>query len=111
SLRQISGLRASLVVFSGTVTSAREVRELAWLGVTAYVNEYTAEQHIVPSLAPHLNPDGANRRRSLRAPAAMAVSYRFGNTIATAVTLNVSRGGLSLRTTSPLEMGTDVKVR
>ena len=111
SLRKINGLKASLVVFSGTVTSAREVRELAWLGVTAYVNEYTAEQHIVPSLTPHLYPDGANRRRSLRANVSMSVSYRFGNTIATAVTLNVSRGGVSLRTTSPLEIGTDLKVR
>jgi uncharacterized protein (TIGR02266 family) len=39
------------------------------------------------------------------------VAYRFGNTIAAALTLNISRGGLSIRTTSPLAVGTAVKVR
>jgi uncharacterized protein (TIGR02266 family) len=39
------------------------------------------------------------------------VSYRFGNTIAAALTLNVSNGGVAVRTTSPLEPGTTVKLR
>jgi uncharacterized protein (TIGR02266 family) len=39
------------------------------------------------------------------------VAYRFGNTIAAALTLNISRGGLAVRTTSPLAVGTAVKVR
>ena len=39
------------------------------------------------------------------------VSYRFGNTIAAALTLNISHGGLAIRTTSPLDVGTTVKVR
>jgi uncharacterized protein (TIGR02266 family) len=39
------------------------------------------------------------------------VSYRFGNTIATSLTLNVSLGGLAIRTTSPLEVGSAVRVR
>ena len=111
ALRQIAGFRAPIVVFSGTIASAHEVRELATLGVAGYVNEYTAVQHIVPSLAPHLFPDQRNRRSSPRAVAAVAVSYRFGNTIAAALTLNVSRGGLAIRTTSALDVGTAVKVR
>ena len=31
------------------------------------------------------------------------VAYRFGNTIAAALTLNISHGGLAIRTTSPLD--------
>src|SRR5688572_21736454 len=36
-LRQIEGLKAPIVVFSGTVASAGEVRELAALGVAGYI--------------------------------------------------------------------------
>ena len=110
-LRRIEGFMAPIVVFSGTIASADEVRQLSALGVTGYVNEYTAVQHIVPALAPHLFPDHNNRRSSPRVVTGISVSYRVGNTIATAVTLNISRGGLAIRTTSPLDPGTAVKVR
>jgi hypothetical protein len=36
---------------------------------------------------------------------------RFGNTIAAALTLNLSHGGIATRTTSPLESGAKIKVR
>ncbi len=39
------------------------------------------------------------------------MQYRFGNTIAAALTLNLSRGGVAIRTTSPLEAGSKVRVR
>jgi uncharacterized protein (TIGR02266 family) len=39
------------------------------------------------------------------------VQYRFGNTIAAALTLNLSRGGIAIRTTSPLPSGSAVRVR
>ena len=110
-LRGIDAFRAPIAIFSGTIASADEVRELSTLGVAGYVNEYTAVHHIVPSLAPHLFPDHYNRRSSPRAVAAVAVSYRFGNTVAAALTLNVSRGGVAVRTTSLLEVGTIIKVR
>ena len=55
-----------ILVFSGTIATADEVRELAALGVSGYVNEYSAVQHILPSLAPHLFPDNFNRRGSPR---------------------------------------------
>jgi uncharacterized protein (TIGR02266 family) len=111
TLRKIAGFRAPVVIFSGTIASAEEVRELSTLGVAGYVNEYTAAQHILPSLAPHLFPDQNNRRSSPRAVVAVSVSYRFGNTIAAALTLNVSRGGVAVRTTSALDAGTLVRVR
>lgn len=111
ALRAVTGFAAPIVVFSGTIASADEVRELSQLGVAGYVNEYSAVQHIVPALAPHLFPTQYNRRSSPRVVLGISVSYRLGNTIAAAVTLNVSRGGLAIRTTSPLDAGTTMKVR
>ena len=54
--------QAAVVIFSGTIANADEVRELAALGVAGYINEYSAVQHILPSLAPHLFPDSFSRR-------------------------------------------------
>ncbi len=68
-------------------------------------------QHIVPSLAPHLFPDNFNRRASPRVVLGIPVQYRFNNTIAAALTLNLSRGGVAIRTTSPLESGSRIRVR
>jgi len=111
SLRQTGAHQPAVVVFSGTIASALEVREMTSLGVAGYINEYTSVQHIVPSLTPHLSPDPVNRRSSPRAVLGMPVAYRFGNTIAAALTLNISQGGLAIRTTSPLEPGTTLKLR
>ena len=87
------------------------MRELAALGVAGYVNEYSAVQHILPSLAPHLFPDNFNRRGSPRVVLGIPIAYRFGNTIAAALTLNLSRGGIAIRTTSPLENDAKVRIR
>ena len=111
ALRRIDGFRAPIVIFSGTIANAEEVRELGALGVSGYINEYSAVQHIVPALASHLFPGADNRRSSPRVAMGVSVSYRVGNLIAAAVTTNVSTGGLAVRTTSPLEKGTLVKVR
>ena len=111
ALRRLSPSHPPIVVFSGTIANAAEVRELASLSVSGYVNEYTATQHIIPSLAPHLALEKHNRRSSPRTVLGIPVSYRFGNTIAAALTLNISRGGVAIRTTSPLPSGTELKVR
>src|SRR6478672_6045501 len=111
NLRTIDDGRLPILVFSGTIASASEVRDLSTLGIAGYVNEYSAAQHILPSLAPHLFPDSFNRRSSPRVVLGIPVQYRFGNTIAAALTLNLSRGGLAIRTTSPLEAGARVRVR
>jgi uncharacterized protein (TIGR02266 family) len=108
-VRVLDSGRLPILVFSGTVTSADEVRELAALGVAGYVNEYSAVQHILPSLAPQLFPDDFNRRGSPRVVLGIPIAYRFGNTIAAALTLNLSHGGIAIRTTSPLDG--DVKAR
>jgi uncharacterized protein (TIGR02266 family) len=111
SIRKLDGGRLPILIFSGTITNAEEVRDLGALGVAGYVNEYSAVQHILPSLAPHLFPDNFNRRGSPRVVLGIPVAYRFGNTIAAALTLNLSRGGIAIRTTSPLENGTKVRLR
>jgi uncharacterized protein (TIGR02266 family) len=111
SIRKLDDGRLPILIFSGTITSADEVRELAALGVAGYVNEYSAVQHILPSLAPHLFPDNFNRRGSPRVVLGIPVAYRFGNTIAAALTLNLSKGGLAIRTMSPLQADVKVKAR
>ena len=111
SIRKLDEGRLPVLIFSGTIASADEVRELAALGVAGYVNEYSAVQHILPSLAPHLFPDNFNRRTSPRVVLGIPIQYRFGNTIAAALTLNLSHGGIAIRTTSPLEGGSKIKVR
>ncbi len=110
-LRKLNPLKPPIVVFSGTIANAGEVRELAALNVSGYVNEYTALQHILPSLAPHLFPGHFNRRTGPRVVLGIPIAYRFGNNIAAAVTLNISRGGVAVRTTSPLEKDLVVKAR
>ena len=111
SIRKLDAGRLPILIFSGTIASAEEVRELAALGVAGYVNEYSAVQHILPSLAPHLFPDNFNRRASPRVVLGIPIAYRFGNTIAAALTLNLSRGGIAIRTTSPLETGAKLRLR
>src|SRR5439155_9895604 len=111
TIRKIDEGALPILVFSGTIANAEEVRELAALGIAGYVNEYSAIQHILPSLAPHLFPDSYNRRSSPRVVLGIPVAYRFGNTIAAALTLNLSHGGIAIRTTSPLESAARIKVR
>jgi uncharacterized protein (TIGR02266 family) len=111
SIRKLDGGRLPILIFSGTIANAEEVRALASLGVAGYVNEYSASQHILPSLAPHLFPDNFNRRSGPRAVLGIPVQYRFGNTIAAALTLNLSHGGVAVRTTSPLDTGSKIRVR
>jgi uncharacterized protein (TIGR02266 family) len=79
--------------------------------VAGYVNEYSAVQHILPSLAPHLFPDNFNRRSSPRVVLGIPVAYRAGDTITAVLTLNLSKGGIGIRTMSPLAEGARVRLR
>ncbi len=111
AIRQADGGRTPILIFSGTIRSADEVRELAALGVSGYINEYAGAQHILPALAPHLFPENFNRRGSPRVTIGIPVSYRFGNTIAAALTLNIGKGGVGVRTMSPLASGERMSLR
>lgn len=100
-----------VIVFSGTIANAREVKELTDLNVSGYINEYTGTQHIIRALAPHLFPEAYNRRASPRVTLGVSVSYRVQNLISSGLSLNVSTGGVAVRTTNPLEVGATVKLR
>ena len=100
-----------VVVFSGSIDNAGEVRKLAALGIAGYVNEHCTIQAVLPSLAPHLFPDRFNRRSSPRIVVAVPISYRVENAITAAVTLNIGSGGLAIRTMNPLDISAKVHSR
>jgi uncharacterized protein (TIGR02266 family) len=110
-IRKLDSGRLPILVFSGSVGSVDEVRELAALGVAGYLNEYIAVEHIMPSMAPHLFPESFNRRGNPRVVMGIPVSYRVGKTIAAALALNLSSGGVAIRTSKPLVRGTVMKLR
>ena len=83
------------------MSSVDEVHELAALGVAGYLNEHSAVEHILPSIAPHLFPEDFNKRKSPRVVMGIPVSYRIGTKITAALALNLSRGGLAIRTHGP----------
>src|SRR4051794_6259765 len=64
AIRKLDDGRLPVLIFSGTIAIADELRELAALGLAGHVNEHSAEHHILPPLAPHLLPDNFNRRNS-----------------------------------------------
>ncbi len=110
-IRKLDEGHLPILVFSGTVSSVDEVRELAALGVSGYVNEYSAVDHILPSLAPHLHPETFSKRESPRVVTGLAVSFRLGKQITAALSMDLSRGGIAIRTATPPPRGTTLKVR
>ena len=105
------GAERPIIVFSGTIANGKEVKELTTLGVAGYVNEYTGAQHIIRALSPHLFPDAHNRRSSPRVMLGVSVSYRVQSRVASGLSLNISTGGIAVRTTSPLDVDAVVKLR
>jgi len=100
-----------VVVFAGTVRSGADIPALLATGVAGYLNEHATTAQILPALAPHLFPDSFDRRSSARVTLGIPVSYRAGQTIAGALTANIGKGGLGIRTMSPLATGTSVQVK
>ena len=111
AIRECGACRPPILVFSGSITNAQEIRQLAGLGVAGYVNEHSGGGHIAPLLAPHLFPDSFNRRLSPRVALGIPVACRFDDTIVAARTLDLGKGGLAVWTTTPLAPGTAVNVR
>jgi uncharacterized protein (TIGR02266 family) len=110
-LKQRSGRNVPVVVFAGSVRSGAEVPRLLAAGVSGYLNEHAATAQLVPALAPHLFPDSFDRRSSARVALGIPVSYRAGQTIAGALTLNIGKGGVGVRTMSPLAAGSAVHIK
>jgi len=93
AIKRSEGGRVPIVVFSGTIARAADVRELTSLGVAGYVNEYSAAPHILPALAPHLFPDNFQPALEPRVAVSVSVSCRVDNAVSSALTLNLSKGG------------------
>jgi len=110
-IRKLDEGRLPILVFTGSVNGVDEVRELAALGVAGYLNEYCAVDHILPTIAPHLFPDTFHRRVDTRVVMGIPISYRIDKTIAAALALNLSRGGMAVRIGKPPARGTVVKVK
>ncbi len=110
-LRAASTATLPVLVFAGTVRSAMDARRLWPVAVAGYINEHASTAQILPALAPHLFPASFDRRLSPRLVVSVPVSYRSGATIAGAVTLNISRGGMAIRTLTPLEPGAEIQVK
>ncbi len=110
-LRAHASRTMPVVVFAGTLRSGADVPALLASGVAGYLNEHATTAQILPALAPHLFPDSFDRRSSARVTLGIPVSYRAGQTIAGALTLNVGKGGIGIRTMSPLAAGTSVHVK
>ncbi len=110
-IRKLDDGRLPILVFTGSVGDVDEVRELAALGVAGYLNEYCAVDHILPTIAPHLFPDTFHRRVDTRVVMGIPISYRVANTIAAALALNLSRGGMAVRIALPPGRGTVVKIK
>jgi uncharacterized protein (TIGR02266 family) len=100
-----------VVVFSGSIASAAVLPQLAQSGVVGYVNDHAATPQILPALAPHLFPDSFNRRTSVRVALGVPVSYRTGRSPVGAVTLNVAKGGIAIRTMNPATRGAPIHVK
>jgi uncharacterized protein (TIGR02266 family) len=110
-IRKLDNGRLPILVFSGSVQSVDEVRQLAALGVSGYINEYSAVEHILPSIAPHLFPGTFHKREHPRVVMGIPVSYRIGKTITAALAMDVSGGGMGIRTSKPPVRGTVVRLK
>ena len=110
-IRKLDQGRLPILVFSGTVTSAEEVRELARAGRRG-LRERIQRGRAHPAVdcsAPV--PRYTNRRGRPRVVMGIPISYRVGGTIAAALTLNLSRGGIAIRTSGPLARDMALKLR
>jgi uncharacterized protein (TIGR02266 family) len=110
TLRERAARPLPMMVFSGSLRSAADVPPLAALSV-GFINEFAGTAQILPALAPHLFPDNFNRRAASRLSIGVPVTYRTDETLAGATTLDVGRGGVSIRTMTPLAKGTNVQVK
>jgi CheY-like chemotaxis protein len=110
ALRQGARTSVPVVVFSGTVRSSAEVLSLSSVEV-GYINEHATTAQIVPALVPLLFPDNFNRRGNPRVVIGLPVTYRVAQTITGAVTRDISKSGVSIRTLTPLPNATALSLK
>ncbi len=111
AIRASASARTPIVIFAGTIETADEVKRLAEFDVAAYINESCAQEQILPTLAPQLFPDNFNRRSSARVPLGIPVAFRHDASITAALTLDLGKGGIAVRTMTPLDISDKVVTR
>jgi len=111
-LRELRGRQQRpILVFAASVRSAADVRGLVTVPVAGYINDHAESAQILEATARHLFPANFDRRLSPRMSVGVPVSFRAGGSVGTAVTLNLGRGGMAIRTLSPASPGTAIDVK
>jgi CheY-like chemotaxis protein len=110
-IRKLDNGQLPILILSGSVQSAEEVRELAALGVAGYVNEYSTTEHILPAIAPHLFPGTFPKREHPRVVVGVPVAYSIGKVITAALATDLCSRGMAVRANKPPVPGTVVKVK
>lgn len=110
-LREVSQPALPVLAFARSLRDAGQARDLTAVGIAGYVNDFAATASILPALAPHLFPASFDRRLAPRMAMSVPVSYQSGGVTAGALTLNISRGGVAIRTLSPLAAGATLELR
>jgi CheY-like chemotaxis protein len=100
-----------IIIFSGSINNAADVRSLSELGITRYINENCATKKIIPSLVPQLYPDNFNRRTNVRVSLGIPIALRIGDSLTAALTLNLGKGGVGVCTMNPLDVGIKVNTQ
>lgn len=111
AIRAAESRRTPVVIFAGTVETADEVKRLAEYEIAGYISESCVQEQIVPTLAPHLFPDNFNRRSSARVSLGIPVAFRHDESITAALTLDLGKGGIAVRTMAPLDTSDKVVTR
>ncbi len=111
SIRRFDQGRRPILIFSGTIKDARQVRELSGLEVAGYINEHAPSDRIMEALRPYLYPDQFNRRSSPRIILSIPVSILLDDTVSAARTLDLGKGGVAIATMNPQETSTKARTR
>ena len=111
TIRRSSPRTIPVLIFSGSIREAPEVRKLASLQVAGYISESCASEQVLPSIAPYLFPDNFNRRGSARISLGIPMAFRHEGSITAATAFDLGKGGIAIRTMAPLETSDKVYTR
>ena len=101
---------STLAVFSGSVGNPDEIKTLAELGITSYINEHMPEEEVLQCLTPLLFPKSFDRRTSNRVTLSIPCALEIESTIVSGQILNIGKGGLAVRTMEPILIGSRITI-
>ena len=105
------GCQAPMLIFSGTIPTPGTSASWRPTGERLHQRIHDAGRTSCRRSPRTCFPDSFNRRASPRVALSVTVSLRVDNVIASAVSANVSKGGLQLRTMTPQPVGRRLRVR